>query len=106
MNCLILVLLLLCGQNNGCCMESDCDARDNGRRNGDGCRNNSCSTMNLGGGSNCGCERERERERQDNNDCGCRSELRPEPRFEQRPFMFGQGNNCGCEEQPKNNCDC
>ncbi len=105
MNCLILVLLLLCGQNNGCCMDNDCDARDNGRQ-GCGCRNNTCGTVNVGGGNNCGCERERERERQDNNDCGCRPELRPEPRFEQRPFMFGQGSGCGCDEQPRSNCDC
>lgn len=91
MNCLILVLLLLCCGNNGNCCDNDFE----GRR-GECSERRRCDNENDG----CGCRNERS----DNNDCGCRNEFRPEPRFEQRPFMFNQGGGCGCEEQ-QNNCD-
>ncbi len=99
MNCLILVLLLLCGQNNG-------NWFDNGCNNGCGCRNDRCDREGRGerdGGRSggCGCGNDRK----DEDDCGCRNDFRSEPRFEQRPFMFNQNPGCGCEEQQNNNCD-
>ena len=100
MNCLIWVLLLLSCRNNGSCFDSGCgcgrernECRERGRGN-DGCgcgRGNDgcgCGSMNDGCGS----------ERQNDNDCGCRTEFRSEPRFEQRPFVFNQNAGCGCDE--------
>lgn len=95
MNCLVWVLLLLlCCGNNGSSSDSNCgrDRRQDDRRGGNdrndcGCGNNA----NSRGGNDSS----------DNGGCDCRPEFRPEPRFEQRPFMFNQ--NSGCEE-PQNNC--
>ena len=109
MNCLILVLLLLCCGNKEGCFSSDCDggcSRDRnercecGSRNGNcGRDNEGCGCGNRGGGSgNCG------NVRPDNDDCGCRNDFRPEPRFESRSFSFNQSDMCGCEE-PQNNND-
>ncbi|RKI92735.1 hypothetical protein D7V94_05245 [Parablautia intestinalis] len=109
MNCLILVLLLLCCGNKGGCFSSNCDdgcSRDRNERcecssrNGNcGRDNEGCGCGNRGGGSgNCG------NVRPDNDDCGCRNDFRPEPRFESRSFSFNQSDMCGCEE-PQNNND-
>lgn len=103
MNCLIWVLLLLCCGNNGSCSDSDCG----GRRRDDDCgcgrgrerERNSCGRSNNTGGS-CGNDNS-----SDNNGCDCRSDFRPEPRFEQRPFLFNQNMNCGCENTQNNSCD-
>lgn len=107
MNCLILVLLLLCCGNNDNCsdsnsgrerMNNDCGRE---RRNDDcGCsreRNNSGRSNNAGG--SCG------NDNSDDDGCDCRSDFRPEPRFEQRPFMFNQNVGCGREESQNNSCD-
>lgn len=98
MNCLIWVLLLLCCGNNGSCFDSGCDGRREARNERRGCdMGNDCGCGNTGSrGGN---------ERQVESDCGCRSEFRSEPRFEQRPFVFNQNAGCGCEEQQNNGCE-
>lgn len=111
MNCLFLVLLLLCcgndGSNgcgcfgglncgNGCGRDHDRD-RDRGRdRNRDRDRNDGCG-CDRDRDRNDGCDRDRDRDRNDG--CGC--DNRPEP----RPFIPYPGPSCGCEE-PKMNSGC
>lgn len=81
MNCLILVLLLLCCGNGGNC------------QNESNCRNN---------GSN-----DRGRRDMGDRDCGCRNDSRQESRLEPRSFISYPGSNCGCDEPRNNNgCDC
>lgn len=101
MNCLILVALLMCCGNNGSCGNNwpgGCfDGCGCGRREG-GCerREDGCGEGKSGG----------RRERPDKDDCGCRPDFRPEPRYEQRPFLFNQNSDCGCDEPRNNGCDC
>ena len=102
MNCLFLVLLLLCCGNNG-----------TGFADG-----------NCGGNSGWGCGEQRRQgrgggdwgwgrregpggrcERPEEDGCGCRNDFRPEPRFEQRPFMFNQNSDCGCDKPQNNDCN-
>lgn len=97
MNCLILILLLLCGGNNGSCPDQGCGC--NNRRSNDRC---GCSHGGQGrSGGDCGCDNDR----QEDEGCGCRNDFRSEPRFEQRPFSFNANQVCGCEEPSNNNCD-
>lgn len=98
MNCLVWVLLLLCCGNNGSCSDSRCgrDRRQDDRRCGN--ERNDCG---CGNNTNSG----RGNDSSDNGGCDCRPEFRPEPRFEQRPFMFNQNPGCGCEESQNNCCD-
>ncbi len=86
MNCLLLVLLLLCNQNNGC--DNDC---------GCGNRNRGCGNSGTGGICNSvGSGRDRD------DSCGC-SDSRVEP----RTFIPYPGSTCGCEEPRSNTgCDC
>ncbi len=112
MNCWILVLLLLCCGNNTGWSGGNCGC---GSNCGNGCRDRSerrecgndgggCGRDNNNYGSdrcqynsgNCGNERP-------DNDCDCRNDFRPEPRFESRPFTFNQSDMCGCEEPQNNN---
>lgn len=82
MNCLILVLLLLCCGNG------------RGAQNDSGCQNGRPAERGYFGGSGRGC----------GNDPG------PEPRLEPRTFISYPGpggSNNGCEEPRNNNgCDC
>ena len=98
MNCLILVLLLLCcGNNEGC------------GNNWGGCfgnrptpRSGGCSDSDRSNSGNC-------RERSNDDDCGCRKDSRPDSRFDQRPFMFGQNQDCDCgrdDSRDSRGCDC
>lgn len=94
MNCLILVLLLLCCQ--GGCGNSGfgCSTnRDDGCPDRNPCRRD----------SDRGRDGDRDRDRERASDCGCRNESRVEP----RPFIPYPGSTCGCEESRNNNgCDC
>ncbi len=102
MNCLILVLLLLCCGNDGGCQDSGFMC-GNGRMSDRRCggsdrdrgrdRNMDCGCQDRDRSSNDGCDRDRDR---DNEDCGCRTESR----FDTRPFISypGSGSTCGCEE--------
>ncbi len=101
MNCLILVALLMCCSNNSNCNNGSCGGSRPGGcgREGDGGRNR--RDDGCGDGKN-GCRRERP----DQDDCGCRPDFRPEPRFEQRPFLFNQNADCGCDEPRNNGCGC
>lgn len=104
MNCLILlVLLFCCGNNNG----RNCGCESNKERESDcGCGNRNSRERE----NDCGCGNNREREgdrgcgNSRNDDCGCRSDVRPEPRLEPRPFISfsGQG-TCGCESNQSDN---
>lgn len=81
MNCFILVLLLLCSQNNS----------------GSG----NCGTTGRNGKkqkeSGCGCSTAKE------NSCGCRNDSLIEP----RNFPSFQSSTCGCEEsKPEQSCNC
>ncbi len=90
MNCWILLVLLFCGGNfcgnNTNQVVSEC-----------------CNNTNRRNDCNCGCS-----DRHDNDrNCGCQADVRPEPRFEARPFISYSGNTCGCEEARNNNdCNC
>lgn len=96
MKCLILLLLLCCGNHSGnFSVGRDCTP--------DGCCSNRCD------GGNCGDNRY-ENDRCDNNRCDndrCDNHVRPEPRFEHRSFGNYGGSTCGCEEVRKNDdCGC
>ncbi len=107
MNCLFLVLLLLCCGNNGNC---PADGNCGGGRD-DGCREHhhhrhDCERRD----SDCGCGGRRDGnngrcERPQEDTCGCRNDFRQEPRFEQRPFMFNQNSDCGCDKPQNNDCN-
>ncbi len=104
MNCLIWVLLLLCCGNNGGCSDSSCnrDCRKDDRDCDCGCgRGRERNDCGCGNNVNSGCGNDSS----DNDGCNCRPEFRPEPRFEQRPFMFNQNAGFGCEEHQNNCCD-
>lgn len=112
MNCLLLLVLLFCCGNNGC--ENNCfgmnrcgNDRRNDRRNDrdEECHhhhhndNNDCRNDNDNNG--CSCLNPRDSIR--NDDCGCRADVRPEPRLEPRPFIsFQGGSTCGCEGSKDN----
>lgn len=98
MNCLILILLLLCG-NNGSCFDNGCGCNNSRANDRCGCGNN--GTGRSGGDCDCGCDNDR----QEDDGCGRRNDFRSEPRFEQRPFTFNANQVCGCEEPSNNNCD-
>ena len=90
MNCLLLVLLLLCNQNNSGC-NNDC---------GCGNSNSGCGNNGVGCNRNSGGCSNREREREEN--CRC-----SDSRIEPRTFIPYPGSTCGCEEPRNNNgCDC
>ena len=78
--CLIILLLLFCGQNGNRSGQSGCGC---GERNREERQNPS------GRRSEPSCNRP------DPEPCGC-EDSRFEPRFEQRPFN-GNGSTCGCE---------
>ncbi len=101
MNCLIWVLLLLyCGNNaGGDCRDNNCGCARRGDRCGSPRRSDDCGCMTDR--NSCASDRDNS----DNNGCDCRSDFRPEPRFEQRPFKFNQNPGCGCEESANSNCD-
>lgn len=115
MNCLILLVLLFCCGNNGC-GNDNCSGRNrcgNDRRSerrGDrdeDCHhhhhhNDSNDRRNDNDDSGCGCINPRDSIR--NDDCGCRADVRPEPRLEPRPFISFQGGSstCGCEGSQDN----
>ena len=102
MNCLFLVLLLLCCGNNGagfadgnCGGNSGCGRREQRRQDR---RDSDCGCGRRdGNGGRC--------ERPEEDGCGCRNDFRPEPRFEQRPFMFNQNSDCGCDKPQNNDCN-
>ena len=73
--CLIILLLLFCGQNGNRIGQSGCGC--------DEPKNTPCRRPEPP----CG--------RQEPEPCGC-DDSRFEPRFEQRPFS-GNGSTCGCE---------
>lgn len=104
MNCLFLVLLLLCCGNNGCALSDEgCGCG----RSGGGCRENNRDRNRRD--SDCGCGRQNGNsgrcERPEEDSCGCRNDFRSEPRFEQRPFMFNQNSDCGCDKPQNNDCN-
>lgn len=101
MNCLILVLLLLCCGNGGNCQnDSTCrnkSSNDCGRRD---MNDRDCGRRDMSD-RDCG------RRDMGDRDCGCRNDSRPESRLEPRSFISYPGSNCGCEEPRNNNgCDC
>ena len=101
MNCLILVLLLLCCQGgctngrSGCC---NMDERD------DGCPDKAPCRRDSDRGRDCDRDRgrDRDRDRDRNPDCGCRNESR----MDSRSFIPYPGSTCGCEEPRNKGCDC
>ncbi len=110
MKCLILLLLLCCGNDSGSCNTRRGCASGGQSRRYDGCRcdnnrydNDRCDNNRYDNGR---CDNDR----CDNDRCEadrCDNTVRPEPRFEHRAFVTYTGSGCGCEEVRKNDdCGC